>query len=65
MSDQAYFGRSKCDVPYLMVDVAMQKMKADNPDIDFILVPGDLVGHAISVDLDDKLTPLQVWARYQ
>jgi len=34
-----------------MVDIAMQKMKADNPDLDLILVPGDLIGHVVAVDL--------------
>ena len=46
-------------MPYQMVEVAMQKMAADHPDIKFMLAPGDLIGHGITVDLkyDAKLTP--------
>ncbi len=67
MDDLAYFGRWGCDVPYSMVDIAMQKMKADNPNLDLILVPGDLIGHGISLELegDQGLTPAQIDERYK
>jgi hypothetical protein len=47
-----------------MLDAAMRKMKADNPDLDFILVPGDLLGHGINLDLHRPPTPLQAVASY-
>ena len=50
LPDMAYFGRWKCDVPQSLIEAAMAKMKADNPDIAFILVPGDIVGHGIDLD---------------
>ena len=53
LDTNAYFGRMGCDVPYKMVDVAMQKMAADHPDIRFLLAPGDLIGHDIPIDLKD------------
>ena len=53
LTSYAYFGRMGCDVPYQMVEIAMQKMVADHPDISFLLAPGDLVGHDIPIDLDD------------
>ena len=31
-----------------MIDIAMQKMSTDHPDLNVILVPGDYVGHSIS-----------------
>jgi len=51
MDTMAYFGRFNCDVPALMVERAFQKMSAENPDLDFILVPGDYIGHNISMNL--------------
>ncbi len=47
----AYFGRLGCDVPETMVDAAFAKMAHDNADLDAIFVPGDLIGHGISIDL--------------
>ena len=47
----AYFGRAHCDSPYLLVERLMQKMKAENPDLDVILVPGDLVTHGLAQSL--------------
>ena len=52
-SDMAYFGRLGCDLPALMVERAFQKMSTENPDINFILVPGDFVGHELTLDPDD------------
>jgi len=48
--DLAYFGRFGCDLPPLMVDRAFEKFSTEHNDLDFILVPGDFVGHAISLD---------------
>ena len=49
-----------------MVEVAMQKMAADHPDVRFLLAPGDLVGHAISLDLkhDEGLSEEESDQRY-
>ena len=46
----ANFGRFDCDLPYAMVERAFQKMAADHPDLNVILVPGDYIGHGISND---------------
>ena len=48
--EMAYFGRLGCDSPFNLVDTIMQKMSHDNPDLDAIFVPGDLIGHGIPVD---------------
>ena len=48
-----------------MVEVAMQKMAADHPDLSFVLAPGDLVGHAISLNIEDKsLTEKEIKTSY-
>ena len=49
LDTNAYFGRFGCDLPKSMVERAFEKMKADNPDLNYILVPGDYVGHSIGV----------------
>lgn len=66
MADIAHFGRWKCDVPQSMVDAAMAKMRAENPDLAFILVPGDIVGHGIDLDIvkDHDLDDVQIKERY-
>ena len=45
----------------------MKHMSQNNPDLDFILVPGDLVGHSISIDQKDDadLTHEQRQERYK
>ena len=67
LSTNAYFGRLGCDAPYLLVETAMKHMSQNNPDLDFILVPGDLVGHSISIDQKDDagLTHEQRQERYK
>ena len=62
----AYFGRWGCDAPQLMLESAMQKLAMDHPDLKFLLAPGDLIGHEISIDLDKEkdLTDEQVQDRY-
>jgi len=47
-----------------MVEAAFEKMAYDNPDLDFVLVPGDLIGHGISLDYDKRLQPVQEQKRY-
>ena len=44
----ANFGRAHCDSPQLLVERLMQKMAADNPDLEVILIPGDIVTHGFS-----------------
>ena len=44
---RAEFGRARCDSSVHQIEVLMQKMKADHPDIDIMLVPGDLAGHSV------------------
>jgi predicted phosphodiesterase len=58
----AYFGRPGCDSSFDLIDRAMAKLAADNPD--FVLVPGDLIGHAIAAKLDEGLTDAQLTERY-
>ena len=48
----AYFGRMHCDSTFEMVVTAFDKMAADHPDLDFILMPGDMIGHEISQEFD-------------
>ena len=49
VADQiANFGRAHCDSPYLLVERLMQKMKAENPDLEVILIPGDIVTHGLA-----------------
>jgi len=47
-----------------MVEVAMQKMAADHPDLSFVLAPGDLVGHAISLNIEKSLTEKEIKTSY-
>ena len=49
-----------------MVDAAFAKMAYDNADLDAIFVPGDLIGHGISIDLkyDKDITDEEADARY-
>jgi len=37
----------KCDAPYWLVENALQHIAATHPDIDYILVSGDLESHAV------------------
>lgn len=62
LDTNAFFGRLGCDLPISMVEAAFEKMAYDNEDLDFVLVPGDLIGHGISLDLkyDKDLKPVQV-----
>ncbi len=66
LSTVAYFGRLGCDLPQAMVDAAFAKMAYDNADLDGIFVPGDLIGHGISIDLkyDKDITDEEADARY-
>lgn len=65
-AEDAYFGRLHCDPPHKLVETAFQKMNADHDQIDFILVPGDLIGHSISLDLSEvsEMTELEQEKRY-
>ena len=47
-TEVANFGRAHCDSPTLLVERLMEKMKAENPDLDVILVPGDMVTHGLA-----------------
>lgn len=44
----------------------MEKLAHQDPDLDFILVPGDLIGHSITIDpvKESDLTDLEVAERY-
>ena len=66
LSTVAYFGRLGCDLPKTMVEAAFAKLAYDNPDLDVIFVPGDLIGHGISIDLkyDKDITDEEADARY-
>ena len=46
----ANFGRPGCDSPKLLVETMMKQMKAEHPDLEVILVPGDIVTHAFPSD---------------
>lgn len=63
----AYFGRFGCDVPAAMVDRAFEKMAIENPDLGFIIMPGDIVGHMIPIDLKEvkDITQEAAAERYQ
>jgi hypothetical protein len=43
----ALYGRIGCDSPYALFKSGLDKMKEVNPKPDVILVPGDMVTHAI------------------
>jgi len=63
----AYFGRFGCDVPETLVRAAMQKMLNENPDLDFLLIPGDFIGHGLTIDFKDDadITFKASQARYE
>ena len=48
--DVANFGRPGCDSPKLLVKTMMKQMKEEHPDLEVILVPGDIVTHAFPSD---------------
>ena len=50
----AEFGRPGCDSPRLLVETMMNQMRAQHPDLEVILVPGDLVTHAYASDTPDE-----------
>jgi 3',5'-cyclic AMP phosphodiesterase CpdA len=47
----AYFGQFKCDPPELLVRTMFDKINFDHENLDVILLTGDLVAHAISLEL--------------
>lgn len=53
---EANFGRLGCDLPALMIVRGFEKMSAENSDINFILVPGDFVGHELSMDFEEDVS---------
>jgi len=46
-STVAPYGRHGCDSPYSLFKSTLEKMKAQNPNPDLIVVPGDMVTHII------------------
>ena len=50
LNEPAYFGQFKCDPPEALVRVLFDKIKSDNTDIDFILLTGDYVAHAVALE---------------
>ena len=47
----APLGRKGCDTPLLLLHRVLKTMKEQDPDIEAIFVPGDMVGHGIAEDL--------------
>ncbi len=56
LDQPAYFGQFGCDPPELLVRTMFEKMNYDHDNIDVILLTGDLVGHAISLELPPKVS---------
>ena len=52
-SSLAPLGRYGCDPPLELTRTFLQKIKLTDPNIDFLLVPGDLVVHGASLDKSD------------
>ena len=50
----AHFGRLGCDIPEILVRTVFKRMAYENPNLDVIFVPGDLVGHCISTKLESE-----------
>lgn len=46
----AYFGQFECDPPERTVRAMFEKLKNDHPDLGVILLPGDLVAHAVALE---------------
>ena len=49
----ADFGRMGCDPPLTLLEAFLGKLKSSEGDLDFILVPGDLVVHGVPLNHDD------------
>jgi len=43
----------ECDPPVQLLDIFLQKIKQVASDVDFILVPGDMVAHGIPLEPED------------
>lgn len=58
--DYAHFGRHGCDSPFSLVESCVKAMQLVNPEPEFILLAGDIVGHRVRSLLgpDDKHDPL-------
>lgn len=56
-STLAPYGRKGCDSPYSLFISSLEKLKSVNPHPDLMLVPGDIVTHAIP-RTDGKFDPL-------
>ncbi len=50
----APLGRYGCDPPIDLLKTMIHKLRSTDPDIDFLLVPGDLVKHGLSLDPKDS-----------
>jgi len=48
--EYAAYGRMGCDPPQKLVSFMLDQMKSEHPDVDFVIVSGDHVGHGLSAD---------------
>jgi sphingomyelin phosphodiesterase acid-like 3 len=49
----ANFGRFGCDSPEVLVRTVLSKMVEDQPNLDVLFLPGDVVAHHYNSSLDD------------
>ena len=52
--DSNKFGQMGCDSPPRLVKLMLDKLDKIEPDIDVIIISGDLISHGLSVELEDK-----------
>ncbi len=52
----APLGRLYCDPPLDLADAFFQKLQLEQPDLDILLVTGDIVGHTYSQDLNQNFS---------
>ena len=45
-------GRYGCDTPEVLARLVLQKVKDENPDLDVVFLPGDIIAHGYSHDVN-------------
>lgn len=50
--EYAPFGRYLCDAPLVLAEAFFQKLQHSYSDLDFLLIPGDLVAHGVPFDVE-------------
>jgi predicted phosphodiesterase len=56
-NEYAPLGRLYCDPPQQLTEYMIKKLKLEQPDLDVLIITGDIVGHTYSQDLNGPYNP--------